>query len=463
MNMNKNQKYFEELQQYFTERIYRKYDAEIIEIAKFQNKSKETILNELGRFLLDIGDIENLKNKDRIIERIKFQNLIDKVFEQEVVYETEKCEEIHTNTAKDKYYSNCFIYSIGAIDYTLKPVKDDVLKKIINKKIDGKNFSDRIWSNKNAVAKKLKLEINRFLNGENNISDISKAIEKKFNANLNNSNRLVRDSIGRVQEGANAEWRKNHNIKYVMWDSTLDSHTCSDCGALDGKVFEEDKAPIPPKHPLCRCTLISLVNKDWRPTYRIDNETKERVDWQSYQEWMINYNNGLDNDNKLLNIPEKTLKHVYEGDFTNPKNPKKIKPGEIRLRGGGHSQKSIELLNDKKIEYNIVKEYSNGVRVGNVPNHKEKAKKEGTKQAWFPKNWNYKDIQKSAEYVANLKNKNKYILEHNKDKNGDIISIFKFANYNGVTVGICYDYKLKKITTIFPDESQRMLGGVKNE
>jgi hypothetical protein len=28
-----------------------------------------------------------------------------------------------------------------------------------------------------------------------------------------------------------------------------------------------------------------------------------------------------------------------------------------------------------------------------------------------------------------------------------------------VTVGICYDVKVKKITTIFPDETQRMKGG----
>ena len=288
MNMNKNQKYFEELQQYFTKKIYEKYDAEIIEIAKFQNKSKETILNELGRFLLRYTDPTDLKNKDKIIERIKFQNLIDKVFTQEIAYETEKCEEIHTNTAKDKFYSNEYIYSIGVIDYTLKPVEDDVLKKIINKKIEGKNFSDRIWNNKNAVAKELKLEINRFLNGENNISDISKAIEKKFNANFNNSNRLVRDSIGRVQEGANAEWRKKHNIKYVLRDATLDMRTCSKCAELDQKVYKVGEEPPAILHPNCRCTYISLVNKEWRPKEKYDNNSKKRINYTTYEEWKKN-------------------------------------------------------------------------------------------------------------------------------------------------------------------------------
>lgn len=172
-----------------------------------------------------------------------------------------------------------------------------------------------------------------------------------------------------------------------------------------------------------------------------------------------NGDNGLQNRNKYLDIPEKTLIHANEGEFSNPKNPKKIKPGEIRLKSGGHGETNISILEDKKIEYNIVKEYSNGVRIGNVPNHAVKAKREGTKQAWFPRSWGDKDIEIAAKYVANLKDSSKYLLQYNRDKDGNIISIFKYANHNGVTIGVCYDYKKKQITTIFPDEIQRMLGG----
>lgn len=172
-----------------------------------------------------------------------------------------------------------------------------------------------------------------------------------------------------------------------------------------------------------------------------------------------NGDNGLENGNRYLDIPEKTLIHANEGEFSNPKNPRKIKPGEMRLKSGGHGETNISLLEDKKIEYNIVKEYSNGVRIGNVPNHAVKAKREGTKQAWFPSNWSEKDIETAAKYVANLKDSSKYSLQYNKDMDGNVISIFKYANYNGVTVVVCYDYKKKQITTIFPDETQRMLEG----
>lgn len=172
--------------------------------------------------------------------------------------------------------------------------------------------------------------------------------------------------------------------------------------------------------------------------------------------------NGLLNQNKYLDIPSDTLKHANEGDFTNPKNPKKIRTGEIKLKGGGHGQAGIELLNNKGIEYNIVKEYENGVRIGNVPNHKMKAKQAGTGQAWFPKGWNEKEIENAAKYVANLKNKSDYTIEK-KYKDGHVSAIFKYANYKGVTVGVCYEVAKGEITTIFPDETQRMIGGNKSD
>lgn len=174
-----------------------------------------------------------------------------------------------------------------------------------------------------------------------------------------------------------------------------------------------------------------------------------------------NYNNGL-GINDYIFIPESTVAHADFGDYTNPKNPKKIKPKEIRLKKGGHGQKGMDELDRLDIDYDMVKEYTNGVRIGNLPNHLEKIKRTGTKQAWFPKSWSDEDISKAAEYVANLSDIDKYVITKNYDKDGKLISKFKYANYKDVTVGVCFDVKKQKITTIFPDETQRMLGGVKN-
>ena len=42
------------------------------------------------------------------------------------------------------------------------------------------------------------------------------------------------------------------------------------------------------------------------------------------------------------------------------------------MKGGGHGQANIEFLEANGLEYNIVKVYDNGVRIGNIPDHKVK-------------------------------------------------------------------------------------------
>lgn len=467
-DLKKDEKEYLYLQLYFTEQLNSQGDEQIQGFHKEQKENRDIILNEIAKIMLSypiVDSIMSIGSSDKLELKNRLNILIQNKIQSEVNAETLKTKELLKSTGKNKYDINNYINDIGTKDNSnINLVEDETLDKIINDKVENKTWSDRLWDNKNDLQKDLKSEIDNFLNGKTTVNEIEEKIKKKFNSDAYETKRLVHTEVARVQEEMNQTWAKEHNVKYQMFMATLDYKTSERCRGFDGKPFEFDdiNKPIPPLHPFCRSTLVNMPSKDWRPRERLDNETKERIPWQSYEEWMQNYNNGFDNDNKLLNIPVKTLKHVYEGDFTNPKNPKKIKPGEIRLKGGGHSQRSIELLNDKKIEYNIVKEYDNGVRVGNIPNHKEKVKKEGSKQAWFPKNWNDKDIKMSAEYVANLKDKNNYILTQNKDKDGNLISIFKYANYNGVTIGICYDCKIKQVTTIFPDETQRLLGGGEN-
>ncbi len=136
----------------------------------------------------------------------------------------------------------------------------------------------------------------------------------------------------------------------------------------------------------------------------------------------------------INSIDDIALKHSSVGDFTyNPKT------GQIsRMKGGGHGQSNINFLEENGIEYNIVKEYDNGVRVGNVPKHKTPSKRTGTGQAWFPKNWSDSKIKEAGKYVTNLPD--------NKNLPDGVIG---YGEYDGVRVGIIKTDG--KIGTIFPD------------
>ena len=135
--------------------------------------------------------------------------------------------------------------------------------------------------------------------------------------------------------------------------------------------------------------------------------------------------------NRII-VSENRLQHSVSGEF-NSKN---------RLINGGHGQANLDFLKKNNIKYNIVKEYSNGVRVGNIPNHKNKNKRVGTGQAWFPENWTDIDIRNAGEYIAN-------ISENMNIPDG----VWIFGNYKGVRVGIIKNNG--EIGTIVPDNSKQ--------
>lgn len=138
--------------------------------------------------------------------------------------------------------------------------------------------------------------------------------------------------------------------------------------------------------------------------------------------------------NTKITVNSDRIKHSSLGEFNN----------NNRLVNGGHGQENIDYLEQNGIEYNIVKEYPNGVRVGNIPDHKNKFKKTGTGQAWFPKNWTAQDISNAGEYVANLP-------ENLNVPYGQ----WMFGEYNGVRVGVIKNEKFKGIGTIMPDNSRQ--------
>ena len=136
-------------------------------------------------------------------------------------------------------------------------------------------------------------------------------------------------------------------------------------------------------------------------------------------------------------VGDYALVHSSEGTFTKPSRPSDV----LRLVSGGHGQHGMNLLDKYGIQYNIVKTYENGVRVGNIPTHKDKRKKTGIGQAWFPKNWTEKDIRKAGIHVANLK-----ANRHAPD--GKLL----FGVYKGVRVGIIKTHGTPG--TVFPDIDQ---------
>ena len=136
-------------------------------------------------------------------------------------------------------------------------------------------------------------------------------------------------------------------------------------------------------------------------------------------------------------ISQGALEHSTKGTYGHPGND----PEKYRLLSGGHGQECLDFLDKHHIEYNINVVYPNGVRVGNVPSHKDSRKREGNTQSWFPPDWSSRTIQDAGEYVVNLKG-------NRNSKDGEKIR----GVYKNVLVVVIQ--RNGKIHTIFPDSHQ---------
>ena len=136
-------------------------------------------------------------------------------------------------------------------------------------------------------------------------------------------------------------------------------------------------------------------------------------------------------------VSDFVLVHSDEGKYTKPSR----KGDKLRLVSGGHGQTGMDQLDKYGIKYNVEKTYSNGVRVGNIPNHKNPNKRKSMGQTWFPKSWTTKDIRHAGEHVAGLKG-NRHVPD------GKAV----YGVYKGVRVGVIRTNG--KIATVFPDADQ---------
>lgn len=62
-------------------------------------------------------------------------------------------------------------------------------------------------------------------------------------------------------EGAKLRYSQ-HGVTRVEWLTAGHENTCAQCQALNGKIFDIAQAPPIPLHPMCRCTLLPVIEVD---------------------------------------------------------------------------------------------------------------------------------------------------------------------------------------------------------
>lgn len=205
------------------------------------------------------------------------------------------------------YYHTAYELQKGFnIGWDIAGLDQSQIEKVLSKPwaVDGKNFSERIWTNKEKLISELHGELtqNIMLGG-----DPQKAIDslaKKMNTSKQNAGRLIMTEEAYFSSAAQRDCFNELDVEQYEIVATLDSHTSDICRSLDGKHFpmKDFQAGVtaPPFHVYCRSTTVPYFDEDFGDIGERaarDEETGKTYyipDDMNYEEWKQAFVDGGD-------------------------------------------------------------------------------------------------------------------------------------------------------------------------
>lgn len=304
--------------------------------------------NASARF--HISRLEALKLQTQQSIEVMFGNQLDSI------------DSTMRNVYKSGYYHTAYEIQKGVgVGWDFSALDDKQISKVINKPwaVDGKNFSERIWGNR----QKLVNELNNTLT-QNIIlgKDPQKAIDeiaRKMNTSKTNAGRLVMTEEAFFSSAAQKDCFTELDVEQFEIVATLDSHTSDICRGMDGKHFKMSEWKVGetalPFHVHCRSTTIPYFddefdavgeraarNEETGKTYFVPGN-------MTYKEWDKAFVQGDKSDLQEIN-PDDTIK-TEEQNFDIEGNTTKLKGAmsdkdyaEYLARLNNHSNDNVKKL-----------------------------------------------------------------------------------------------------------------------
>ena len=206
-------------------------------------------------------ELENASSRWHIsrLEAIKYQ--LQNTVEVLAGGQLDSLDALLRSTYTNGYGQTAFAIQTGiGIGFDIAGVSSGALKTVLYKPwaLDGRNFSDRIWENKQALVGELHKQLTQHLMSGQPLNSVIEAIQKKFNTSYNNAARLVYTEKAYALSVATGDSYRAIGVEHVVFIAVLDERTSEICQQMDGTVIEmKDYQPgitVPPLHPWCRST-----------------------------------------------------------------------------------------------------------------------------------------------------------------------------------------------------------------
>lgn len=174
------------------------------------------------------------------------------------------------NIYRSGYYHSAFEIQRGlGVGWDFATLDNNKISKVINKPwaADGKNFSSRVWGNRQKLVNELHTEITRGIMLGKDPQKTIDAISLKMNTSKNNAGRLVMTEQAFFSSEAQHDCFNELGVEKFEIVATLDSNTSDICQEMDGKFFPMSQWEVgvtaPPFHVNCRTTTAPYFNDDF--------------------------------------------------------------------------------------------------------------------------------------------------------------------------------------------------------
>ena len=157
------------------------------------------------------------------------------------------------------YYTTAYELQRGiGTGWTLHRLNADTVSRVLEKPwtLDGQTFSDRIWSNKQALINNANTHLTQMIIRGDGPQGAVAALARDMRVSKHNAGRLIMTENAYFAAAAQRDCFNELGVEHYVIVATLDSSTSDVCRDMDGKVFKMSEyvegLTAPPFHPWCR-------------------------------------------------------------------------------------------------------------------------------------------------------------------------------------------------------------------
>lgn len=191
---------------------------------------------------------------------------IDRQMSSLGAFEKKVTTEHYVDLANEAYLHSLFDLQKGTgLGFSFARMSASRVHEILAHNWSGRQYSERIWGRSKAVNQAVQDELLvQFMTGRS-YNQTAREIESRMGVGAMEARRLVRTESTYIANSAELESYRACGMEKFRFCAVLDIRTSDICAAMDGRVFEVEKASVgenvPPLHPWCRSTTVAHFEK----------------------------------------------------------------------------------------------------------------------------------------------------------------------------------------------------------